>query len=252
MSFNRVVALLLLAGLLITTPLAAERPKVGFLTSIEAPDGPDLEVELKDGRVLYGQMVGSSALFGSVVKMRLRTHDDGKKHKLRADEIEEIRMPVDDLWRTVMVAQSTDSLEEIWKTDYERIFEVEELTFHSVRHPRSERVAIRQLINPGFDSRLRVYHLPNSKEGTLGDGSLNWFGGMSNAFLVVKDDGEVQRVKQREYRKKVFPVLFADCPDLLDRYRGDFRKFKFFAEHVFLYDQLCPGPGSPTYVPPTP
>ena len=70
---------------------------------------------------------------------------------------------------------------------------------------------------------------------------------MPYAFLVVKDGEEAVRVTQRRYRKDVFPEIFADCPELLSRYQGDMRKFKFFAEHVFLYDQLCPGPGSPTY-----
>lgn len=232
-------------GALAADPVLAERPKVGFLTAVDQPDGK-LVIALKDGRVLDARMVGASSLFGSVVKMTVRDRD-GQKHKLKADEVDEITMPVDDLWRAVMVNRSTDSVEEIWKTDFERIFEVEELTFHSVRHPRSKRVAIRQLINPGFDSRIRVYELPNSKEGTAGSDGISWFGGMSKAYLVIKDDGDVERVKQREYRKKVFPRLYADCPELLERFRGDLRKFKFFAEHVYIYDQMCPGPGSPTY-----
>ena len=241
-------ALILGLGLLLVVAVdvaSGERPKVGFLTSIDEPDG-ELTVTLKDGRVLEGRLEGASSLFGSVTKMTVKTLD-GQKHNLRADEIVEIVMPVDDLWRAVMVNKSRDSVEEIWKTDFERIFEVKELTFHGVRHPRSKRVAVRQLINPGFESRIRVYELPNSKEGVSEGDGISWFGGMSKAYLVIKDDGEVQRVKQREYPSKVFPKLYEDCPELLERFTGDRRKFKFFAEHVYIYDHICPGPGSPTY-----
>lgn len=240
----------LLAGSLLLGSAAAqaERPKVGFLTSVEVPDGDDLHVWTRDGVLHRGCIRSSTEIFGSVTKFTLKTHD-GQKVKLKAADVDEIIMPVNDLWRTVMLAESSDTLEEIWSTDYERIFEVDELVFHSVRHPKSERTSIRQLVNPGFDSRLRVYYLPMSTEGIFSSDDLPVFGDMPRAFLVIKDDGDVQRIKQSSYRDEAFLKLFGDCPELLERYQGKKRKFKFFAEHVFLYDQMCPGPGSPTYPP---
>ena len=224
----------------------AERPKVGFLSSVEYPDGPELRLVTRDGRELFGKIRSSTLTHGSMTKLTFRTFD-GEKHKLRASDIQLVEMPVTDEVRGIMIDQSNDTLEEIWKADFERMLEVETLEFHGVRHPRSKRVALRQLINPGFDSRIQVYFLPRSKEPVLSSAKLPWFGDMPTAFLVVKDGAEPVRVKQWEYRKDVFPVLFADCPELLRRYQGDMRKFKFFAEHVYLYDQMCPGKGSPTY-----
>ena len=245
---HKFAGILILFSLLLAAalPAAAERPKVGFLVSIEEPAGEDLLLVTRDGREFLGRIARSSSKYGSVTKVTFRTYD-GLKVKLRADEIERIEMPINDFWKSVMVAKSTDTLEEIWKTDFERIFEVDRLEFHSIRHPKSERVALRQLINPGFDSRFQVYYLPSSKEGISRMDGMGLFGDMPYAFLVVKDGQEPIRVTQRRYREQAFPEMFADCPELLKRFQGDMRKFKFFAEHVFLYDQLCPGPGSPTY-----
>ncbi len=245
---HKLAALLILFSLLAAAamPAAAERPKVGFLASVDKPKGVELLLVTRDGQEHWGAISRSSSKYGSMTKLTFKTFD-GRKLKLRAEEIERVVMPINDLWRTIMVAESTDTLEEIWKTDFERIYEVDELEFHAVRHPRSERVALRQLINPGFDSRFQVYYLPSSKEGISKLDGWGLFGDMPYAFLVVKDGQEPIRVTQRHYRKDLFPELYADCPELLNQYKGDRRKFKFFAEHVFLYDQLCPGPGSPTY-----
>ena len=229
-------------------PAHAARPKVGFLTPINEPDGFDLLVVTREGEELRGHIVRSTSWFESITRFTLKL-DDGSKRKLRAEEVDRVYMPMNEIWRAAMVSEASTTLEEIWKSDFERIFEVEELVFDSIRHPNSDRVALRQLVNPGFDSRIRVYGLPASKEGIFSSDDIAYFGDMPKAFLVIKDDDETRRVKQRQYRRHVFEELYGDCPELLERYRGDMRKFKFFAEHVFLYDQLCPGPGSPTYVP---
>ncbi|MCG8459369.1 MAG: hypothetical protein MI919_24085 [Holophagales bacterium] len=250
-SFTRPILLafaVLVVMAAIVAPAQAARPKVGFLTPINEPDGFDLLVVTREGEELRGHIVRSMSRFESITRFTLKL-DDGSKRKLKAGDVERVYMPVNEIWRMVMVSEASTTLEKIWKSDFERIFEVDELIFDAVRHPRSDRMALRQLVNPGFDSRIRVYGLPASKEGIFSSETIAYFGDMPKAFLVIKDGGEPWRVKQREYRRHVFEELYADCPELLERYQGDMRKFKFFAEHVFLYDQLCPGPGSPTYVP---
>lgn len=235
----------LLALLLLALPAQARRPQVGFLTPLGEPSGPYLILQTQDGRVLEGEIVRATNRFGSLTKLTFRT-EDGRRYKLKATEIDAVIMPISAPYRAAMVGSATETLEKIWKTDFDRIFEVDELVFHSVRHPKSERVALRQLVNPGFDHRLRVYFLPSSTEGiSIWDG-IPVFGDMPKAFLVVKDDGETVRVNQGDYRKEWFERLFGDCPEVLELYKGDRRKFKFFAEHTFVYDQACPTPEAGT------
>lgn len=233
----------LLAFFLLALPAQARGPQVGFLTPIDEPTGPYLVLHTRDGEVLEGHIARSMSRFGSMTRMTFEL-EDGSRRKLNAADVEQITMPMNDIWRAAMLGEATTTLEKIWRTDFDRIFEVNELVFHSVRHPKSERTAMRLLINPGFDHRLRVYYLPSSKEGFsfFGDFPKPVFGDMPKAFLVVKDDGEAIRVNQGDYRKTFFERLFGDCPEVLDLYRGDRRKFKFFAEHTFVYDQACTAP----------
>ena len=234
-----------LAFLLLALPAQARRPQVGFLTPLGEPTGPYLILHTQDGEVLEGQIVRGMSWFGSMTKLTFRT-EDGRRVKLKATEVDEVIMPITAPYRAAMIGEATETLEKVWKTDFDRIFEVDELVFHSVRHPKSERTSLRQLINPGFDHRLRVYYLPSSKEGIARFDGIPFFGDMPKAFLVVKDDGEAVRVNQGDYRKEWFETLFGDCQEVLDLFQGDRRKFKFFAEHTFVYDQACPDPGSET------
>ena len=242
-SFRALALAALLALFLLALPAEARRPQVGFLTPLGEPTGPELVVYTQDGEVLEGHIARSMSWFGSMTKMTFEL-EDGSRRKLTAAEVDRVIMPMHKIWQIAMIGEATETLEKIWRTDFDRIFEVDELVFDSVRHPKSERTSLRQLINPGFDHRLRVYYLPSSKEGKsyFGDLPKAVFGDMPKAFLVVKDDGEAVRVKQGDYRKEWFEQLFGDCPEVLELYQGDRRKFKFFAEHTFVYDQACPAP----------
>ena len=241
-------AALVFSMALITSADSAEakRPKVGFLSSIEIPEGPEMRVVTVDGEEFVGYITSSGATQGSMTRFKFRTFD-GRKIKFKAQDVALLEIVVDEALQDLMIDNATDTVEEIWKADFERIFEVETLEFHAIRHPWAKRVALRQLINPGFDSRIQVYYLPKSKEGKSSSGIIPLFGDMAKAYLVVKDGAEPIRVKQWQYSGKFFEQLFGDCPALTERYTGNMRKFKFFAEHTQMYDQLCPGEGSPTY-----
>lgn len=241
------IATLCLAAVSIA-PAEAERPEIGFATPISVPIGPVVWVTTADGEELVGELRSSTAVYGSTSKLRIRL-ESGEKVRLKASEIQQVRLPVNDLVRAMMMEEATTTIEKAVKTDYEPIFEATELVFDSVRHPKSRRVLLRQRLNQGYDWRIQVYDLPNSKEGMwVSERGLGWFGDEAKAFLVVKDGAEAVRVRKSDYRDEHFQELFGDCPALLDRYQGKQRKFRLFAEHTYQYHQLCPRPGSTTPV----
>lgn len=239
------LALLLTTGLL-ASPALADRPEIGFLTPISMPVGPEVWISTLDGEELTGELRSASG-FGSATKLKIRLAN-GEKRKFRATELRQVRMPVNDFVRGLMIGEATNSVEKAIKTDYEPIFEVDELVFDSILHPKSDRIALRQRLNPGYDWRIQVYDLPLSKEWTLTSkkSGISWFGDEPEAFLVVKDGGEPMRVRENDYRKHHFEQLFGDCPAILERYQGKKRKFRFFAEHTYEYHQACPKPGEST------
>lgn len=92
-----------------------------------------------------------------------------------------------------------------------------------------------QLLNPGFDTKLKVYDLPNAKSGETSIGGIAVGGDKATAYLVVKN-GESLKITKKKYKKQDFKLLFSDCPKILENNEPNFKEF---ATHVFFYDQLC-------------
>ena len=112
------------------------------------------------------------------------------------------------------------------------------MRFEGLSWPDSSKGALLQVVNPGFDSAIRVYALPNAKEGVYSTGRLALFGDEASAFAVVKDGGDAFKVRKRSYRQS-FVTLFGDCEPMLDRFSRADRKFRNFAAHVYFYDKVC-------------
>ena len=94
----------------------------------------------------------------------------------------------------------------------------------------------------GFDSTIKVFKDPFGKEtASVGFGGMTVAGGDEKSLLVKKAGvEETFYVKKKTYSEQ-FVQLFGDCQELMDAYKDkpNSIKIKYFAEQVFLYDQLC-------------
>ena len=102
---------------------------------------------------------------------------------------------------------------------------------------KKDKYALFQLINPGFDSRIKVYHniIANKTTG-LDIGGVPVTGNVERSYIVSKDGQKTRLVRKSGFLKD-FEELFADKPELLEAI--DKRpKFKYFASYVLAYDQL--------------
>lgn len=226
--------LLALALLLTVAPLHAER--IGFLTPVDDFPFVPGEVITRDGTVVEGSVQATFSGIRGIKRIKVR-QADGNKLKLRARDVEQVRVPVDTATRVIMVANATTTIEKAARTDYDPIHEVNEVIFDSLTWPGSDTRLLVQRVNSGFDDRIQVYAMRNAREGTHEINGILAFGDEEKAFLVVKDGAAPIRVKKRTYRAQ-FDDLFGDCPAMAREISGKIR-FRDFAAHVAAYDLHC-------------
>jgi hypothetical protein len=96
-----------------------------------------------------------------------------------------------------------------------------------------------QILNPGFDKKIKVYADPQAKETRgLALGGVRLTGGEDKSYLLVKDGAKSVKVKKKSYRDN-FQELYVTCPKMLAVFEGNKIKWDDVAGHVFVYNQVC-------------
>lgn len=175
---------------------------------------------------------------GLIIRVEGKT-PDGKKIKYEADEVQELGLAPSDYAKFSSFSNSTRSIAKIQRNN------VSESTrnlvvFYNEHLDDPSRDVLVQLVNPGFDSRIRVYDDPFAAE-TMGVGvmGVQLTGGMDKSFYVRTKQGKVIRLKKKNY-DELFRPLFDSCPAVMEKYGKNFA-WRDFCSHVFLFDQECGG-----------
>ncbi|HEX5167909.1 MAG TPA: hypothetical protein VFW11_01960 [Cyclobacteriaceae bacterium] len=104
---------------------------------------------------------------------------------------------------------------------------------------KKDKYALLQLLNPDFDSRIKVFQDPLAVETNgLNSGTVSITGQEDKSYLFVKDNNRAFKVKKGSY-KKDFDDIFGDCTKMAEAYGGEKLKFRNAAEHVWVYDRAC-------------
>jgi hypothetical protein len=108
-----------------------------------------------------------------------------------------------------------------------------------MRANKAGKLRLMQLLNPGFDTRVKVFADPNAqKTGGLAIGGIRVSGGEDRSFLMVKGDQQAVVVKKSSYRRN-FEDLYGDCPAMVKTFAGEKIQWDDLAAHVFAYDSAC-------------
>lgn len=109
--------------------------------------------------------------------------------------------------------------------------------FDKIQLPgKQERYQLAQLMNPGFDSKVKIYAHPDAEStGSTSVSSITLEGLRDNTYFISVNGERVFQFYDFQYRKRGFEKLFNSCPAL----KGKKLKWKEFAEDVFLHDQKC-------------
>lgn len=204
-----------------------------FITPLSTISGP-AEVTTLDGKVISGKV--KSASFGTNGMMSFTLKDeDGNKTKYKAANVQQLKLKVDGLAKLEITAEQSSNISKLANSNFKEVVEREFIYWQRVKQVGKDKYLLLQLLNPGFDNKLKVYDLPNAKSGETSIGGIAIGGDKATAYLVVKN-GESLKITKKKYKKQDFKLLFSDCPKIIENNEPNFKEF---ATHVFFYDQLC-------------
>ncbi len=189
------------------------------------------------GEFIHGQLRGATDSRGFITRITM-IDDQGVKHKFKASQIQRFAIKPDAFTKLRTLDEYSTSVEHVLKTDHDNILDREWVYYDAHVMPRKKnKVGLLQLLNPGFEEYIKVYHHPNgSKSMTVRVGGINWLGGKERTYLVVKGSAKPQIVRKSSFNKS-FDWMFGDeavMRSTLVR-KAD---FKDFAGHIQAYNEL--------------
>ena len=150
------------------------------------------------------------------------------------------------------------SVKAMVNTDFKNIMKLDYYVFYRVADKKGKPRML-QILNPGWDTKMRVYNDPKSnetagprelikKDETLrisnGDEevmlglTVGLVGGLAKSFYVSKGEGGYSIYVQKSKYKKSYSTIFQDCSVLVENIKNDLQ-WDNFAGHVFEYETTC-------------
>lgn len=211
-----------------------------FLTPVNSLTG-DAKVVTKDGEVIEGDI--RTALFSGkgLKSFRIKDAETGEKTRFKAEEVESLRIKMDAWAKFATKMEQTSSVQRIAEADFDEAVDREYIYYHSVKWPnKKNKYILSQLLNAGFDSKIKVYDYPAGKKtASVGIGGMDIAGGNAKEYVVkIGDQEETYMALKRKYDKEYFDMFFGDCEKLTSLDKND-KEWDEFAAHVFIYETEC-------------
>lgn len=217
-----------LIAMLFGTTISAQ-----FVTPITSITG-DADIITVDGQKKSGKLKNAVSGTNGLISFKFEDKD-GNKTKYKASNIQQLKIKVDGLAKIEIIADQSENITKLAKSNFKEVVDRDYIYWQRVKDPSKDKYTLLQLLNPGFDSRIKVYDLPNSKSGETTIDDIAVSGGEATAYMVVKD-GNSMKITKKKYKKEGFNLLFGDCKLVVDECKPDFKQF---ATHVFIYDENC-------------
>jgi hypothetical protein len=216
----------------------------------EIPLSFDCYAVTNQGDSVVGKPVLVIGMARGIRKITLIT-SEGEKKVFRADELTKLGFKNNGVVNTFSIIERSSSIKKIATTNWKQIFNREYIVFQHTLLPSGKRHVMMQILNPGFDTRIKVFYSngsrktfgvrvplpPSMKIGPMTSNGLRLTGGMQRVYWISKNNDKVYKVKKGRYNKKTFLKIFGDSPEMTDAFNRPYR-FKNFPEHVFYYDRL--------------
>ena len=216
----------------------------GFITAVEQDNlgvlfGNQCTVTLASGEELRKKLSGGSIINGYLNSVTIKS-EDGEKSKFKPEDVTRLSIKASKLAKLSMAAESTTSIKEMTNTNFDEIINREFIIFETaMRSNKGGKLRLMQLLNPGFDSVIKVFADPNAKETAgIGIGGVQLTGGADKSYLFVENDEKAVLVKKKSYKKN-FDELYSGCSKMVQAFDGEKLKWDDVAGHVFVYDQIC-------------
>jgi len=197
----------------------------------------DYTIKTVDGEEFKADKLSSFSVTNGRLKSFSFKTEDGVKHKFKADQIVELRARLTKVAKAATISDNaTKGIKSAVTTDYAGIVAENLVRFNSVVYnKKNEKKALLQLINYGFDQKLKVYPDPNSESGTTSIDGMVVSGGQIRTYFVVKGD-ESFTIDKKSY-KKFYDTIFGDC----DTMKVDHKSISIenMSKDILKYNQFC-------------
>ena len=190
----------------------------------------------KDGDTLKGTF--SLIYHTENIKKISIKDEDGVKHKLESEQIKKVLIKINDL-AILGAIDATSSVKDLSKTDLNAVTKSEYYIYERAVTPKKNKTKVMQLVNFGFDSKMKVYRNPTSGEtGGVKLGGIKLTGGIEKSYYIVKDGEDVAiEVKKGDYKKQFYKIFTTKCPEMKDVLNGKKPDWDDISLHVFTNEQ---------------
>ncbi len=195
---------------------------------------------------IYGNRLPMATMIDGQVRSFTLKKEDKTKIKFKAEEVKLLAVKLTDFMK-VSSALAVPNLLRAIEMDWERVGNREWAFFEQALLPtkKKDKYALMQLLNPGFDSKIKVYLRPNSNEtATTEINGIQVGGGEDTSYLIVYDGNKSEVYKKGRYKKEALTRLFKNCDVFVENYSGEKMKWQDISEHVLIYDRLCGDSGT--------
>lgn len=216
----------------------------GFIAALEENDmitllGKPVIVTMADGSEITGKFSSGVLNMGYLDRITVKG-EDGEKLKIQPEEIVRVLIKATGLAKLSMMASSASSIKEATKRDFNEIKNRDYIIFETAqRANKAGKLRLMQLLNPGFDSKIKVFADPNANQTAgIGVGGVKITGGEDKSYLMLQGKDKTVIVRKGSYKKN-FEELYKNCPEMVNAFQGEKIKWDDVAGHVFAYDQMC-------------
>lgn len=165
---------------------------------------------------------------------------NGEKKKFTAEDIKVfVAVPSGMAKLSDGMDRATD-VNKLSDQNFEDVIKRDSAYFEQALIPRKKEHRMVQLLNPGFDSIIKVFKDPFGKEtASIGVAGMKVAGGDEKSVLIKKEGMEDSMFLTKKNIEDEFENIFGDCPKLMEyvKEKSNSIKMSNLAEFVFLYDQ---------------
>ena len=192
-----------------------------FMTPLSSMTGYAF-VSMVNGDTLSGDIKNAMSGMNGIISFKIEKAD-GVGVKIKTADVKELKIKIDGLARIEMVANAEIHLTKPEKNNLEQIGTREYIVWEQVKHYKKDKFLLLQLINPDFDSKIKVYAVPTSGGSNASDDNISYY--------AVKD-GITKKMNNKDYKKGGYAELFSDCPQM-DKKKP---KITDFAQDILEYN----------------
>lgn len=200
----------------------------------------DSYIYLKDGSEVVGTIKDIDRKKGLIKKIELKV--DGKKVKFLPEDVDHMYLMPSGFDK---FARGYDALFDVQELEKDRslnegLIKEGYVLFQTVdvMIKKKKKTLLMQLVNPGYNTKIAVYHDPYATESAgLGFGGIKVAGGDKKSYYIKVGDDVAYKLKSKKYKKE-WKNIFKDCKKIDKAFKGKM-KWNKFSEHVLHYTTKC-------------